>query len=93
MEQNEKITENVATPKSGFAASTGSAAELTLRACPFCGGAAEVVREGTRCQSGIVQCEDCGCRLESNEIGAGGCWNRRANERKPPNVRISDDAP
>lgn len=50
-----------------------------LKPCPFCGGRAEVEREGTSKQSCVVVCEDCGCRLESNEIGHGERWNRRAD--------------
>lgn len=45
--------------------------------CPFCGGKPALVREGTRRFSCIVHCEDCGCRLESNEIGIYQAWNRR----------------
>jgi len=48
-----------------------------LNPCPFCSGEAAVEREGTARQSCIVVCTDCGCRLESNEIGAGRDWNRR----------------
>lgn len=48
-----------------------------LLPCPFCGGRATVVREGTPRQSSIVECEYCGCRLESNEQGAGYYWNLR----------------
>jgi Lar family restriction alleviation protein len=48
-----------------------------LLPCPFCGGAAQIDRIGTPRQSCIVDCEECGCRLESNEIGAGLYWNRR----------------
>lgn len=51
---------------------------MNLEPCPFCGGCAEVEQEGTRKQSCVVACEDCGCRVESNEIGAGQAWNRRA---------------
>lgn len=39
-----------------------------LLPCPFCGGEAEIVREGSRAASMIISCEDCGCTLESNEV-------------------------
>lgn len=49
-----------------------------LKPCPFCGSRdIEVVRYGTNRVSCIVQCEDCGCKLESNEIGHGDAWNMR----------------
>jgi len=52
---------------------------MTLKPCPFCGGAAHFERMGDRRQSCIVACEDCGARLESNEEGdfCGGRWNTR----------------
>jgi Lar family restriction alleviation protein len=50
----------------------------TLQPCPFCGSKdIEVEREGTNRQSCVVSCADCGCRLESNEIGSGQQWNER----------------
>jgi len=49
-----------------------------LLPCPFCGGKADVERNGDRRQSAIVVCLDCGCRLESNEHGSGHDWNQRA---------------
>jgi Lar family restriction alleviation protein len=51
-----------------------------LKPCPFCGGESYFDREGTCLQSCIVQCEDCGCKLETNEQGfdCGSQWNRRA---------------
>jgi len=48
-----------------------------MKPCPFCGGEAEVIREGTNRASCIVGCSACGCRLESNEIGHGYYWNDR----------------
>lgn len=46
--------------------------------CPFCGSSdIEVVRPGTNKHSCIVQCADCGCTLESNELGYGKFWNIR----------------
>ena len=55
-------------------------AENKVKPCPFCGcSMVELVRPGTSRQSCIVACADCGCRLESNEIGALEAWNRRAD--------------
>ena len=51
---------------------------IQLLPCPFCGGEAEVEQEGKNRRSCIVTCSACGCRLESNEIGAGSAWNARA---------------
>jgi hypothetical protein len=48
-----------------------------LKPCPFCGGEAEVIREGTTRHSAQVGCTNCGCHVESNEIGAGYLWNMR----------------
>lgn len=48
-----------------------------LKPCPFCGGSAEVEREGTPRRSCIVACTECGAQLESNETGAGHDWNHR----------------
>ncbi len=50
-----------------------------LKPCPFCGESkyVEVIREGTARMSCQVQCGECGCFLESNEIGSGDTWNRR----------------
>lgn len=52
---------------------------LKLEPCPFCGGQAEFERVGTKTASCIIFCENCGCRLESNESGewCGDQWNRR----------------
>lgn len=49
-----------------------------LLPCPFCGGDAHFDQPGTKEQSCIV-CEDCGCRLETNEVFHQGTqWNTRA---------------
>jgi len=48
-----------------------------LKPCPFCGGEADVVQFGSSRRSAIVECTDCGCTLESNEIGFGHFWNER----------------
>jgi Lar family restriction alleviation protein len=45
--------------------------------CPFCGGRPSIIRTGDNKQSCIIECENCGCRLESNEAGHGKAWNRR----------------
>ena len=51
---------------------------MTLAPCPFCGGCAEFVRKGSKRQSCIVECKDCGCRLETNEVwNSGKAWNTR----------------
>lgn len=51
---------------------------IELLPCPFCGDSNIIVeRTGTTKQSCIVYCGECGCRLESNEIGAGWYWNNR----------------
>ena len=51
-----------------------------LKPCPFCGGEAEIVQPGTRRHSCIVDCLNCGCRLESSDEGelSGMAWNTRA---------------
>jgi len=54
----------------------------SLMPCPFCGGAADVERQGNPRQSCIVSCTNCGGRIESNENGAGFAWNSRAAESK-----------
>lgn len=46
--------------------------------CPFCGDDnIEIVRYGTVMQSCICSCTNCGCTVESNELGAGKAWNTR----------------
>jgi Lar family restriction alleviation protein len=51
-----------------------------LKPCPFCGGKADMVQPGTRRHSCIVECLNCGCRLESSDEGerSGQSWNSRA---------------
>ena len=51
--------------------------QIKLKPCPFCDGDADVERIGTSRVSCIVVCTECGCRLESNEIGYGDWWNER----------------
>jgi Lar family restriction alleviation protein len=57
-----------------------TASNAQLLPCPFCAGQAEIVRHGSRRQSTIIACCDCGCRLESADEGDqyGASWNRRA---------------
>lgn len=46
--------------------------------CPFCGDPdIEVEREGSNRASRIVNCTNCGCGLESNEIKSWNEWNNR----------------
>jgi Lar family restriction alleviation protein len=50
-----------------------------LEPCPFCGGEAEIERQGNNRQSMIYACTDCGCRLETGETGHNyRQWNTRA---------------
>ena len=54
--------------------------ETKLKPCPFCGGEAYVVREGSPRQSHDIACEDCGCRLSSGEtFNKGNKWNTRTD--------------
>lgn len=53
-------------------------AEDQLAPCPFCGGKAKYERLGTGRVSCIIQCEDCGCTLETGEVwNCGLAWNTR----------------
>lgn len=36
--------------------------------CPFCGGSPEYERVGTARQSMIIACQDCGAKVESNDV-------------------------
>ena len=54
---------------------------IKLKPCPFCGGEAQVEQHGRARVSCIVSCSECGCTLESNEQGAGHCWNMRSKEQ------------
>lgn len=57
-----------------------------LLRCPFCGDSLiQVERVGTSRQSCVVSCEQCGCRLESNENGFCKAWNTR-----PPAEPVSE---
>jgi hypothetical protein len=50
-----------------------------LLPCPFCGGPAIFERAGNARQSCIIKCDDCGCKLETNEVfHQGTAWNTRA---------------
>jgi Lar family restriction alleviation protein len=53
--------------------------EKDLKPCPFCGGKAKFARLGTRYQSCVTYCEDCGCTIENSESGhtCGMQWNTR----------------
>jgi len=50
-----------------------------LKPCPFCGGEAEIERVGNMRQSQIYSCTNCGCFLETGEIGGVNKWNTRAD--------------
>lgn len=57
---------------------------LELKSCPFCDGEAEFERLGTRRQSYIVVCTECGCRHESSDENEnnGRSWNRRVGDKE-----------
>ena len=57
--------------------------DVKLKPCPFCYGMADIIRMGTARVSMIIACEDCGCRLETNEtwIDDDCQWNRRPEFR------------
>lgn len=59
---------------------------IELKPCPFCSGSAVLVRPATPRQSCIVQCSNCGCKLDSNdpEWNSGAAWNRRAADQPSP---------
>ena len=63
-----------------------SFAEGELLPCPFCGGEAIYERMGDGRKSCIVACENCSCRLESNEQEwtNGWSWNRRVSLSASP---------
>lgn len=60
--------------------------EVKLQPCPFCGGKATIERMGSIRASMIITCEDCGCRLETNEVFGmrpENCqWNYRHKAKK-----------
>lgn len=50
--------------------------------CPFCGGEAEIKRQGTPRVSMLYACTECGCELETGETGTAYLmWNRRAAQQ------------
>ncbi|MFU1906851.1 Lar family restriction alleviation protein [Bordetella avium] len=60
---------------------TPNTKQTVLEPCPFCGCAsAYFERIGTPFQSCVVECGDCGARLETGEEGqdCGCAWNHRA---------------
>ena len=63
-----------------------------LLPCPFCGGQAEIIRFGTPRWSAIVECMECGGRLESGDEGeeSGRHWNTRASQWKPIDTAPKD---
>jgi len=59
----------------------GVVADNELKPCPFCGGEAEIVQYGTPRYSTIIECQECGCKLENGEtFNHGNAWNRRDKE-------------
>ncbi|WP_164855554.1 Lar family restriction alleviation protein [Bordetella avium] len=66
---------------------TPNTKQTVLEPCPFCGCAsAYFERIGTPFQSCVVECGDCGARLEANEEGqdCGNAWNSRAEPASHP---------
>ena len=59
-----------------------------LKPCPFCGGEAEIERPGTRRQSCIVSCTNCGARHEGPDEGeqSGDTWNERAPDPREAEI-------
>jgi hypothetical protein len=57
----------------------GGLLDSQLLPCPLCGGEAAFDQLGTGRQCSVVSCQECGCRVEANEVGCfNGCaWNRR----------------
>lgn len=55
---------------------------MELKKCPFCGEEPYFERIGTRRQSCIIRCDNCGCCLETNEVEdfCGSQWNMRVND-------------
>ncbi len=55
-----------------------------LKSCPFCNGEPELIRLGNSKQSCIIECTDCGCKLETNESesSSGNTWNRRTEYKE-----------
>lgn len=88
-------------PRKGLGAVNGSASELTLRACPFCGGGAELdtqqpyrnMTTGNVRTAVAIYCTKCSasmsvCREDVPDIEPewlAGEWNRRTDEGKTPN--------
>jgi len=72
----------------GMRVSSALESEMSERLlnCPFCGGEAYVKRTGTNRVSCMIGCRECHCELESNELGAGEAWNRRATLLLPDDV-------
>ncbi|RIQ11805.1 restriction alleviation protein, Lar family [Bordetella avium] len=66
---------------------TPNTKQTVLEPCPFCGSdSVHFTRLGTPRQSCIVECGDCGARLEANEEGqdCGNAWNSRAEPASHP---------
>lgn len=52
---------------------------IKLLPCPLCGEEAEFLRLGTRSRSCQIGCTECGCSMETSEVGefCGDQWNHR----------------
>ena len=61
---------------------------IELKPCPFCGGEAQIERQGSRSFSTIYSCKECGCTLETGEERNYGarppCGLRHQILRSPP---------
>ncbi len=66
-----------------------------LRPCPFCGDEAEFEREGTRRQSCIVSCTNCGGSHECGDEGdrSGSHWNSRAGDEMTDAILAATQEP
>lgn len=67
--------------------------KIELKPCPFCGSRdITIERYGNYKKSTIILCEECGCRLESNEEGryVGEQWNTRQEATKEQASNLID---
>lgn len=59
---------------------------MELKPCPFCGSEANITRIGNQHQSCIIECGNCGCKLENGETEeqCGKKWNTRPSHNFKP---------